>query len=102
MNGWVPGGRESLGKPANFHPIRIRNKNQNLRGKFLDEGQDREGYLEKKDVESERNWVPGAHGYHPSYSGGRDQEDQGLKLSQANSFARPYLKKKSPSQKRGW
>jgi hypothetical protein len=33
---------------------------------------------------------PVAHTYHPSYSGGRDQEDLGLKPAQAN---RPYLKK---------
>jgi hypothetical protein len=29
----------------------------------------------------------------PSYSGGRDQEDCGLKSAQANSSTRPYLKK---------
>jgi hypothetical protein len=28
-----------------------------------------------------------------AYSGGRDQEDHGLKPAQANSSARPYLKK---------
>jgi hypothetical protein len=27
-----------------------------------------------------------AHAYNPSYSGGRDQEDQGLKPPQANSL----------------
>jgi hypothetical protein len=40
-----------------------------------------------------------AHICNPSYSGGRDQEDQGLKPAQANSSARPYFKK-NPSQKR--
>jgi hypothetical protein len=31
--------------------------------------------------------------YNPRYSGGRDQEDCGLKPAQANSSVRPYLKK---------
>jgi hypothetical protein len=31
--------------------------------------------------------------YNPIYSGGRDQEDCGLKPAQANSSTRPYLKK---------
>jgi hypothetical protein len=34
-----------------------------------------------------------AHAYNPSYSGGRDQQDHGLKPTQANTL-RPYLKKK--------
>jgi hypothetical protein len=34
-----------------------------------------------------------AHAYNPSYSGGRDQEDLGLKPVQANSSETPYLKK---------
>jgi hypothetical protein len=34
-----------------------------------------------------------AHVCNPSYSGGRDQEDDGLKPDQANSSTRPYLKK---------
>jgi hypothetical protein len=33
------------------------------------------------------------HACNPSYSGGRDQEDRGLKPAQANSSARPYLEK---------
>jgi hypothetical protein len=33
-----------------------------------------------------------AHAYNPSYSGGRDQEDQGSKPAQANCYMRPYLK----------
>jgi hypothetical protein len=33
------------------------------------------------------------HAYYPSYSGGRDQEDQGSKPALANSSARPYLEK---------
>jgi hypothetical protein len=31
--------------------------------------------------------------YNPSYSGGRDQEDHGLKPIQASSSRRPYLEK---------
>jgi hypothetical protein len=39
-----------------------------------------------------------AHAYNPSYSGGRDQEDRGLKPAWANSSRDPILK--NPSQKR--
>jgi hypothetical protein len=34
-----------------------------------------------------------AHTCHPSYSGGRDQEDCSSKPAQANSSVRPYLEK---------
>jgi hypothetical protein len=34
-----------------------------------------------------------AHTYNPSYSGGRDLEDCGLRTAQANSSLRPYLEK---------
>jgi hypothetical protein len=34
-----------------------------------------------------------AQACNPSYSGGRDHEDYGLKPAQANSSVRPYLKK---------
>jgi hypothetical protein len=34
-----------------------------------------------------------AHSYNPSYSRGRNQEDQGSKSAQENSSARPYLEK---------
>jgi hypothetical protein len=34
-----------------------------------------------------------AHICNPSYLGGRDQKDHGSKPAQANSSARPYLKK---------
>jgi hypothetical protein len=34
-----------------------------------------------------------ARACNPSYSGGKDQKDCGLKPAQANSSARPYLKK---------
>jgi hypothetical protein len=34
-----------------------------------------------------------AHTCNPSYSGGRDQDDRGLKPAWANSSARPYLEK---------
>jgi hypothetical protein len=37
-------------------------------------------------------WAPMAHIYNPSYSGGRDQEDQGLKSAQANSSQDPISK----------
>jgi hypothetical protein len=37
--------------------------------------------------------MPVVHVCNPSYSGGRDQEDQGSKPAQANSSMRPYLKK---------
>jgi hypothetical protein len=43
--------------------------------------------------------APGAHAYNPSYSGGRDQEDCGLKSAQANSWKDPVLKK--PNTKKG-
>jgi hypothetical protein len=41
-----------------------------------------------------------AHAYNPSYSGGKDQEDHGLKPPQANSSVRSYLEK--PFKKKGW
>jgi hypothetical protein len=40
-----------------------------------------------------KNWAPVAHTCNPSYSGGRDQEDRGLKPAQANSLRDPILKK---------
>jgi hypothetical protein len=33
------------------------------------------------------------HTCNPSYSGGRDQEDHGLKPAQSKQFVRPYLEK---------
>jgi hypothetical protein len=44
------------------------------------------------------SWTPVAHTCNPSYSGGRDQEDCGLKSAPANS-SRPHLET-HPSQKR--
>jgi hypothetical protein len=41
-----------------------------------------------------------AHTCNPSYSGGRDQEDRGLKPAWANSFQDPNLK--IPDTKQGW
>jgi hypothetical protein len=35
--------------------------------------------------QKKKNWVPVIHTCIPSYSGGRDQEDHGLKPAQANS-----------------
>jgi hypothetical protein len=46
------------------------------------------------------SWASVAHIYNPSYSGGRDQEDHGLKPVQANSSRDPILKKYIT--KRGW
>jgi hypothetical protein len=37
--------------------------------------------------------APVAHTCNPSYSRGRDKEDNSSKPAQANSSARPYLKK---------
>jgi hypothetical protein len=42
---------------------------------------------------NERGQVPVTHTCNPSYSGGRDQDNCGLKPSQANSSMRPYLEK---------
>jgi hypothetical protein len=39
-----------------------------------------------------------SHGYNPSFSGGRDQEDRGSKTAWANSLRSPILK--SPITKR--
>jgi hypothetical protein len=36
-------------------------------------------------TENIRGWAPLAHAYNPSYSGGKDQEDRGLRPAQANS-----------------
>jgi hypothetical protein len=36
--------------------------------------------------------MPVAHTYNPSYSGGRDQEDRGSRVSLANSQKNPILK----------
>jgi hypothetical protein len=41
-----------------------------------------------------------AHACNPSYSGGRNQEDCGLKPAQANSSQDPVSKK--PITKKGW
>jgi hypothetical protein len=46
------------------------------------------------------NWALVAHVYNPCYSGGRDQEDLGLKPALANSSQDPILKK--PNTKKGW
>jgi hypothetical protein len=45
-------------------------------------------------------WAPVAHACNLSYSGGRDQEDRGLKPAQANSSRDPISKK--PITKKGW
>jgi hypothetical protein len=49
-------------------------------------------------IKKTKNWALVAHAYNPSYSGGRDQEDLGLKPAQAK-FRSPYLEK-NPLQKR--
>jgi hypothetical protein len=50
---------------------------------------------------SNMDWsqVPAAHVCNPSYSGGRDQEDRGLKPAQANNSRDPILN--NPSQQKG-
>jgi hypothetical protein len=45
------------------------------------------------------SWAPVAHAYNPSYSGGRDPEDHGLKPAQANSSLN--LDKNHPKKKKG-
>jgi hypothetical protein len=45
-------------------------------------------------------WVPVAHTCNPSYSGGRDGKDCGLKPAWANSSRDP-IPQKSPSHKKG-
>jgi hypothetical protein len=45
-------------------------------------------------------WAPAAHICNPSYSGGRDQDDQGSKPARANGSWDPILKK--PITKKGW
>jgi hypothetical protein len=39
------------------------------------------------------HWAPVAYFCNPSYSGGRDQEDQGLKTAWTNTSVRPNLEK---------
>jgi hypothetical protein len=46
-----------------------------------------------KPIKSWASWMLVAHAYNPSYSGGRDQEDRGLKLD---------LILKIPITKKGW
>jgi hypothetical protein len=47
-----------------------------------------------------RNQEPVAQAYNPSYLAGRDQEDWGLKPSQANTLQDPISK--NIQQKKGW
>jgi hypothetical protein len=49
-------------------------------------------------MQNRRNLKSGARTCNPSYSGGRDQEDCGSKLAQANSYK--TLSQKNPSQER--
>jgi hypothetical protein len=44
--------------------------------------------------------LPVAHTYYPSYSGGRDQEDQGSKPAWANSSRDLVSKKKKKNTKK--
>jgi hypothetical protein len=46
-----------------------------------------------------QSWVPVAHAWNPSYLGGTEQEDCGLKPASANSSRDPILKK--PITKKG-
>jgi hypothetical protein len=45
--------------------------------------------------------VPVAHACNSSNSGGRDQEDRGLKPAPGKQFKRPYIQKK-PITEKGW
>jgi hypothetical protein len=45
--------------------------------------------------------VPVVHACNPSYAGGRNQEDHGSKLAQANSSLRPYLEKNLQKNRAG-
>jgi hypothetical protein len=45
------------------------------------------------------SWTPATHACNPSYSGGRDQEDCGLKPARANSPQDPISKKKKNYKK---
>jgi hypothetical protein len=55
------------------------------------------GTMESVDLKCDSNRALVAHTCNPSYSGCRDQEDQGLKPAQANSSWDPISK--NPSQK---
>jgi hypothetical protein len=58
-------------------------------------------YLKTKGLKNEAYcWVPVAHACNPSYSGGRDQEDHGLKPAPGKLYPRLYLEK--PFTKKGW
>jgi hypothetical protein len=46
--------------------------------------------------------VPVAYTYNPSYLGGSDQEDFGLKPAPAKLLVRPYLEKTYHTQRKGW
>jgi hypothetical protein len=46
------------------------------------------------------SWVPVAHTYNPSYSGGRNQEDHGLRTAWAKSSRDPILK--IPNNRKDW
>jgi hypothetical protein len=45
--------------------------------------------------------VPVAHACNPSYSGGRDQEDQGSKPNPGKQFMTPYLEKNLHKKRAG-
>jgi hypothetical protein len=51
-------------------------------------------------LSSNPGWVPVAQACNPTYSGGRDQEDQDSKPALENSLRDPILKK--PITKKGW
>jgi hypothetical protein len=51
--------------------------------------------------ESKISWVPIGHTCNPSYSGGRDQEDHGLKLAWASFSQDTISKKKKKNHKKG-
>jgi hypothetical protein len=49
--------------------------------------------MDRVEIRFGKGWVPVVHICKPSYSGSRDQEDQGSKPAWGNSSVRPYLKK---------
>jgi hypothetical protein len=51
------------------------------------------GYTVGENIKIFKSWAPVAHTYNLCYSGGSDQEDQGLKPVQANNSRDPISKK---------
>jgi hypothetical protein len=56
--------------------------------------------FENRTVLKNKSGAPMAHACNSSYSGGRDQEDCGSEIAQANSFVRSIFKKSFTTK--GW